>query len=1029
VPTHTLVPVKPFRSWLVQRLVGILLLLGAVIAGSFLVTYYTLSSRDDIITAIADAGRLRQMTQSLVLLAERIDAIAPEEVEDYPGRTEDWNRFQLMAFDYNTILGRLSTPDGPYANLMDGPLMRVLESPPVRARAHLEAFSRSVGDFMTTVHDSRRAARAAALGRLKALGLGDALDAGTAVASMLERVGVDHVTRLKRMQIAALASLFALLALGGALLIRPLLRKVEHAETAIARLRFVVEGAREGVLITDPSGTILWANQAMTRISGYGFQELVGAHPGRLLQGPETDADVVNDIRIALAAERPIVRELLNYSKTGRPYWVRMSIVPRRDSRGELAEFVAIETDVTEARESKERERAALQTLVDAVSSLSEGFTYFDAEDRLRIWNQQFAAMLPRGGRYLREGMTFEQMLDESLAHGDPNDPLEDPRSFRQIRLAHHRSPGEPFEQKVQNNRYFLVNERRTKDGGTVAIYADISAIRRVELAEARARAEAEQTARTRAEFLAVMSHEIRTPLNGVLGMLDLALDGPLSPEQRQRLKTAFASAESLVGLIEDVLDFSRMEAGKLDLHLAPFSPHVLAADVASLIGPKLKHRPVEFDVQIDRSVPGGLNGDSGRIRQILINLLDNAAKFTEQGRIGLALRWQAENSTLIATVEDTGIGIPLHRLSEVFLDFRQIDPARTRRVGGAGLGLAITKRLVEAMNGSIRVESQPGKGSCFTVELALAQCRMDAVKESGAGSGSTAGTLAGLTILLAEDSPTNRMVAEAMLTRAGARVEQADDGKAALRMTQQRAYDAICMDVAMPGIDGLETTRWIREMDGPNAHTPIIAVTAHAMPGDRDRYQAAGMNGYVPKPLKSGSLEREILRVLEQRPAPRTGAAAATTPVPAASPVAGADGVQPGPETLQPTGPVIDPETLDMLAAAVPPEALSRMIQAFLQEMGERLDACATAVESRDWVRAARECHTLKSAAANLGALAFSRKAQELERTAKDQNPHATRQVLAELRELATQTSEGLAHRLHRLAADAPAPDDTERA
>lgn len=1026
--THTLVPVKPFRSWLVQRLVGILLLLGVAAAGSFLVTYYTLSSRDDIITAVADAGRLRQMTQSLVLLAERIDAIAPEEVEDYPGRAEDWNRFQAMAADYNAILARLTSPAGSYANLVEGPVKQVLENPPARARSHLEAFAQSVATFMTMVHDDRRGARAAALSRIKALGLGDALEASTAVATTLEQVGTSHVNQLKRMQIAALAGLFTLLFLGSALLIRPLLLKVGHAETAIARLRFVVEGAREGVLITDPSGHILWANQAMTRISGYGFQELMGAHPGRLLQGPDTDREVANDIRAALAAERPIIREILNYSKTGRPYWVRMSIVPRRNERGELAEFVAIETDVTEARESKERERAALQTLVDAVSSLSEGFTYFDAEDRLRIWNQQFAAMLPKGGRYLREGMSFEQMLDESLAHGDPDNQVEDRESFRRIRLAHHRSPGEPFEQKVQNNRYYLVNERRTKDGGTVAIYADISAIRRVELAEARARAEAEQTARTRAEFLAVMSHEIRTPLNGVLGMLDLALDGPLSPEQRQRLKTAFASAESLVGLIEDVLDFSRMEAGKLDLHIAPFSPHVLAADVAALIGPKLKHRPVEFDVQIDGSVPSGLNGDSGRIRQILINLLDNAAKFTEQGRIALTLRWHAENSTLIATVEDTGIGIPLHRLSEVFLDFRQIDPARTRRVGGAGLGLAITKRLVEAMNGSISVESQPGQGSCFTVELALAPCRIDAVKDSAAGSGPSAGSLAGLTILLAEDSPTNRMVAEAMLTRAGAKVEQADDGKVALRMTQQRAYDAICMDVAMPGIDGLETTRWIREMDGPNTDTPIIAVTAHAMPGDRDRYQAAGMNGYVPKPLKSGSLEREILRVLSNRPAVRPNADD--------TPVLPENTVMPAEEsghvrqrTDATSAPVIEAETLEMLAAAVPADGLSRMIQAFLQEMDERVDAYASAIGKQDWVTATRECHTLKSAAANLGALHFSRKAQEAEKAAKEQNKEGARQALADLRVLATKTRDGLIQWLTVLRAVAPTPGDTQQA
>ena len=239
--------------------------------------------------------------------------------------------------------------------------------------------------------------------------------------------------------------------------------------------------------------------------------------------------------------------------------------------------------------------------------------------------------------------------------------------------------------------------------------------------------------------------------------------------------------------------------------------------------------------------------------------------------------------------------------------------------------------------------------------------------------------------------------------------------------MTQLRAYDAICMDVAMPGIDGLETTRWIREMDGPNTDTPIIAVTAHAMPGDRDRYQAAGMNGYVPKPLKSASLEREILRVLALRHPARPDGADTTPTVPPTSPAPDTHGVQPGPDAHDASAPMIDPETLEMLAAAVPPDALLRMVQAFLQEMDERLDACATALENQDWVRAARECHTLKSAAANLGALAFSRKAQDVENAAKSKNPQAARQTLLELRELATNTRVNLRQWLDRLSVDAP--------
>lgn len=1013
---HTLVPAKPFRSWLVQRLIVILVLIGLAAAGSILITYVILSSRNDILSAMSDAGKLRQTTQSLLLLAERVQSIPPNEAEDYPGRREDLLRFRTICVEFEAVLDRISNPNGPYEPLVKGPLLAVLDYPPVSARRHLFAFAQAARDFHKAAAANDSAKQGAVLVQMMSIGLGDALNAGNALSSALEQAGLAYLDRLKLLQIAALLELLLLIPLGTVLLIRPLLRKVDLAETSIARLRFVVEGAREGVLITDTSGRIVWANQAMTRISGYSFEELIGSKPGRLLQGPNTDRSVVEEIRNALKAERPIVRELLNYSKSGRPYWVRLSIVPRRDDRGEIAEYVAIETDVTEARESEARERAALQTLIDAVSSLSEGFTYFDAQDRLVIWNRQFAAMLPEGGSFLREGMTFEQMLDASIAHSKPESEFEDVETFRQVRLARHLTPGEPFEQKVQFDRYFLVNERRTKDGGTVAIYADITAIRRVELAEAHARAEAEQTARTRAEFLAVMSHEIRTPLNGVLGMLDLALDGPLSPEQRTRLKTAFASAESLVGLIEDVLDFSRMEAGRLELHLAPLSPRALASEVEGLIRPKLKNRPVNIALHIDENVPDGLNADAGRLRQILINLLDNAAKFTEEGHIALSLSWQANGNRLIARVEDTGIGIPLHRLSEVFLDFRQIDPARTRKVGGAGLGLAITKRLVEAMGGSIGVESQPGQGTVFTVELPLEPCGIDFSKDTRIPDGEK--DLSGLHILLAEDSPTNRMVAEAILTRAGASVDLADDGRAALRMTQSVRYDVICMDVAMPGIDGLETTRWIREMSGPNANTAIVAVTAHAMPGDRDRYKAAGMDGYVSKPLKSGSLEREIVRVLGLRKVGQSSPPSGNLPSLPAEPVEERANTAP-PPPAEPAAPAMDPTVLDLLAQDIPADALARMIAAFLSELELRVRSYGEAIEAGQWQLAARECHTLKSAAANLGAMAVSARAQAAEQTAKGEDLAASQAAHEALREAAAEAGVALGSRRDAFLAD----------
>ncbi len=359
-----------------------------------------------------------------------------------------------------------------------------------------------------------------------------------------------------------------------------------------------------------------------------------------------------------------------------------------------------------------------------------------------------------------------------------------------------------------------------------------------------------------KSEFLAHMSHEIRTPLNGVIGLTHLALDGPLNEEKRADLEIAWKSAESLLGIVNDVLDLSKIEAGRMTFSSEPFDLRAALNQLVELFAPQASAKGIKLRLQYSNGAPSWFSGDALRVRQIAMNFLSNAIKFTERGEV--AIRVENRGGGVRISVKDTGIGIPRDALPRLFSEFTQADGSTTRQYGGTGLGLAISKRLAELMDGSVGVASEPGEGSTFWVELPLA--RSVAPEKAPVLASAESADLTGLRVLVAEDNPVNRHVMIKLLEKRGLHVDVATNGIEAVAQSSSTGYAVILMDCQMPGMDGYEATRRIRAVErGTERHTPVIAITANVLESDRENCRAAGMDGHLPKPIRPETLFQMI--------------------------------------------------------------------------------------------------------------------------------------------------------------------------
>ncbi|MFN8651640.1 MAG: ATP-binding protein [Gemmatimonadales bacterium] len=462
----------------------------------------------------------------------------------------------------------------------------------------------------------------------------------------------------------------------------------------------------------------------------------------------------------------------------------------------------------------------------------------------------------------------------------------------------------------------------------------------------ATARDEALEATRAKSEFLANMSHEIRTPMNAIIGFSDLLKQTELSEEQREYTGLVVGAAESLLHIINQILDLSKVEAGKVVLEEVPFNLHRLVGEAMMLFAPRARERGVALRTSIAPDVPRTVVGDAGRVRQVLINLIGNALKFTEQGEVLLAVEAVPGSGGLVRfRVKDSGIGIPPEKLAAVFEKFTQADASTTRRYGGTGLGLAIVREIVKLMQGEVAVESTVGSGSTFsfTARLPLAESE-DAAAEPEPEQ-APAISVGGWRVLVVDDNEVNRMVARAYLQRLGCEIEVVAGGVEAVERVRRGGLDLVFMDVQMPEVDGFEATRRIRALPAPAGRTRVVAMTANAMQGDRERCLAAGMDDYVSKPIREPELVAALRRI---DPAGPPSALAGTAPEPA----------------------IFDASSLKTLAAGTADglTLVHRLVDLFTADAERQLGDMRAASARGDWALLGRRAHTLKGSSGTLG-------------------------------------------------------------
>lgn len=758
------------------------------------------------------------------------------------------------------------------------------------------------------------------------------------------------------------------------------LASTERERKVLAHHAMVAQHASDAVIITDAAGRIEWVNRSFERVSGYALAEVLGRKPGAFLQGPQTDDDAIAAIGAAVAAHAPIRTELLNYARSGAPYWIEIDIRPVLDAAGDVVNFIAIERDVSDRRAQEAelaRTRGLAQAVLDATSVgvsicrpiRAAGGEIVDFE--ILEANPAATRMLGRSRKDLI-GATMLQVTPGLAKDGMAARYVEVIETGREDRFEVHVGDSDAFwfsisamrtaegllsvsfddisaakakERDLQAAKeaaealgqrlslatsaasigfwqYDVTEDRLTWDDAMFEVYgvarADFSgrfadwerrihpddrtanssmhdgwlttgatlarqfriiradgSVRHLiaraardttkphtlalvgvtwdatDLVEGVERAEA--GARAKAAFLATMSHEIRTPLNGVIGMADMLAHEALTPRAREFVEMIRSSSTELMGILNAVLDVSRIEAGRMQIEKTTFAPQDLLLQIERVYALKCQEKGLTFNLTTTGDPDHARIGDPLRIGQILNNLVSNAVKFTDRG--GVVVSAAFADDGLRVEIADTGIGISAEQRSLVFEPFTQADSTIGRRFGGTGLGLSIARGLARTMGGDLDVSSAEGVGSTFCVTIPCPLAPDAVIAPSPAARALTSGIdgTAPLRILVAEDNATNRRVMQIMLDAFGYAADFAVDGAEAISRHAKTPYDLILMDVAMPVLDGVAATQRIRSLEETDGHprVRILGVTANAMSHQIAAYRAAGMDDVVSKPLR----------------------------------------------------------------------------------------------------------------------------------------------------------------------------------
>jgi PAS domain S-box-containing protein len=742
-------------------------------------------------------------------------------------------------------------------------------------------------------------------------------------------------------------------------------RRLREAEK---NWRDVASNSSDLLLLLDRSGTIVFANRDFPEL---GVLELIGANAVELLS-PASPEVLTRALDGVFQRGTPSAYESRLVDPDGNPHWLWCRLAPQKED-AQVVQAVLSVTDLTERRARD----VELRRLAAIVQSTAEAVISLDARGHVTSWNRGAerllgwteSEVLGRPVNFLSSSdrVTEEQGVLSRLRRGEEIPPYETTAITKD---------GRSVPMGVTTSA--LRDEAGVFEGSS-ALLRDLSEQSELQLNWERAKRAAESTGRLKDEFLSNISHEVRTPLNGIVGMADLLVGTPLNDEQRGYLSTLIDACKGLCVIVDDILDFSKIEAGSLTIESIEFDLRALLEGVVNLFRPAADRVGTRLSLSMPDAIPERVVGDPHRIRQVLMNLVSNAVKFTEQGSVSVRSNivrsggTGAEPETLCVRVEvvDTGVGIAPETQAQLFQAFAQGDGSITRRFGGAGLGLALSRRLLELMGGSLGLDSRVGAGSTFWFELSLAVADLSGARSARKAFSGLGRAATDWKILVAEDNPINRQVISAMLRGLGCRADVVHNGREAVERWRQSGYDAILMDCQMPEMSGFEATQVIRNEE-QGGRVPIIAITAQASAEDRERCAHAGMDDHLAKPITRNALKGILGKWLQLESAPPVPPAPRVSPAPAGPPV----------PTL-----AVDVSALDRLVEGLGNGAeplLAELVELFIAEFPVAMQRLREALGDNALQPVAAEAHRMRSSTGNLAAPALSVLCQRLEHVAR---------------------------------------------
>ncbi|RFZ95693.1 PAS domain S-box protein [Mucilaginibacter conchicola] len=636
--------------------------------------------------------------------------------------------------------------------------------------------------------------------------------------------------------------------------------KRKQAEQNVEILSFAARKSPSGIFIRDAAGRIMWVNEALENIIGYSLTELKDQTVGTLLIGEETNLEVFQSAVEAVKANRSYEIEIKIYRKDGSPAWVYISNSPLFNEDGNVERQIGVMVDITERKKIDEQ----LKTLSMVASKTDSGVIINNADGHVEWVNSAFEkitgyTLADVQGKHVGDSLKGE-LTDIAII--EKARELSAQRQSFEVDLLIYRKDGEQLWISVINS---VVMDDEGKVERYIETIIDITAKKKAELELIAAKEEALQLSRAKDMFIGVMSHEIRTPLNAVIGMSHLLMEDNPHDSQKENLEVLKFSAENLMTLINDVLDFTKIETGNIELEKAKVDLREMVQSIVGSMRYKAQEKGITLSCSIEDAIPDRIIGDRARLVQILLNLVSNSVKFTSQGGVSIDLKVIEQSKDTVRIrfgVADTGIGIAKDKQGTIFESFKQAEMDTTRKYGGTGLGLAISKRLIELHDSRINVDSVVGEGSTFWFTITF-----NKVADQKANNINKVDTNLNINVLVVDDNQINRLLINKVLKKWGASADFAENGQEAIdKLEQHKNFDVVLMDIHMPIMGGLEATGVIRsKADDYFQNLPIIALTASMLSNQMGQIESAGMNDYILKPFDPATLHEKLSRYQKQ--------------------------------------------------------------------------------------------------------------------------------------------------------------------